>query len=362
MKEIAVSINVTSPFLPPKAEYLKYVDGIWDRKWLTNHGPLVTELELGIKEYLGVADLKYVANGTIALQIGINALGLSGDVITTPFSYVATTSSLVWERCRPVMVDIDPNSLNIDPGKIEAAITENTTGILATHVYGHPCEVKTIGDIAARHGLKVFYDGAHAFGTRVYGHSVFDFGDLSMLSFHATKLFHTIEGGGLVATDPDLRYRIGQLRNFGHTSPTTFDLAGVNGKNSEFHAAMGLAILPHIGDIVAQRRAISDQYDASLSGRILRPALHSECDYNYAYYPVIFQSEAHMLRVMAALNAEQVFPRRYFFPSLSDLPYLDQAGATPIADDIAARVLCLPLYPGLMAADVDRICRTICAV
>lgn len=349
-------INVTSPFLPDKREYLKLLDEIWARKWLTNHGPLASELEARLSAYLGVTELKYVTNGTIALQIAIHALDFASEVITTPFSYVATTSALIWEGCRPVMVDIDRDTLNIDPYKIEAAITPATTGILATHVFGNPCDVVTIADIARRHNLKVLYDGAHAFGSRIHDKSVFQFGDASTLSFHATKLFHTIEGGGIVSTDSDTRYKISQLRNFGHTSPTSFDLAGINGKASEFHAAMGLVNLPHIDEIIVARKRVCEEYDSRLSTFGTRPRLQASSEYNYAYYPLILESEDLLIRRVERLNAHGVFPRRYFYPSLSKLPYISDQGGTPIADDIASRILCLPLFPGLPLGDVATIC------
>lgn len=354
-----VPINVTAPFLPPKEEYLTLIDQIWDRGWLTNNGPIVVELEAQLSKYLEVDELKYISNGTVALQIAIRALGMRGEVITTPFSYVATTSSLVWEHCTPVMVDIDPETLNIDATKIEAAITEKTTGILATHVYGNPCDVDAIDEIAKRRGLRVLYDGAHAFGTRLNGRSVFQYGDASMLSFHATKLFHTIEGGGITSRHPDIRYLVGQMRNFGHTSPTSFDLAGINGKGSEFHAAMGLCNLRHIDRILSSRKMLSEIYDQKLAGLVVRPKLLEGTEYNYSYYPVIFESENIMLKCLAQLAAQEVFPRRYFFPTLSSLPYIQSDFDTPVADDISRRVVCLPLYADLPAEDVLKICELI---
>ncbi len=351
-----MQINVTKAFLPPAEEYRRYLDGIWSRVWLTNHGPLVTELESRLQTHLGLDHFSYVANGTIALQIAIKALGLMGEIITTPFSYVATTSSIVWENCTPVMVDIDPGTLTIDATRIEAAITERTTGILATHVYGNACDVHAIKAIADRHGLKVIYDAAHAFGATYEGKSLFAHGDISTASFHATKLFHTVEGGGLHAPDPAIQERIGLMRNFGHVSPTAFSEVGINGKSSEFHAAMGLCNLKYIDAIMARRRELSRHYTERLAGLPLAfPKIAPGCGYNYAYYPVILESQAVLTRVVEKLNFHNIFPRRYFYPSLSSLPYVGAQPPTPVCDDIAPRILCLPLFHDLALEEIDMI-------
>ena len=242
----ADSIPVTKAFLPPQDLYRRYLDEIWERGWLTNHGPLVREFERQLQMRLGLDHVLYVANGTLALQIAIRAMELKGEVITTPFSYVATSSSILWEGCMPVMVDIDSATLTIDPEKIEAAITDRTSGILATHVYGNACDIERIEEIALRHGLHVIYDGAHAFGTLYDGRPIFQFGDITTASFHATKVFHTIEGGAVCTASPDIAQKAGLLRNFGHTGPNTFACVGINAKNSEFHAAMGLCNLGYI--------------------------------------------------------------------------------------------------------------------
>src|SRR5690606_27065948 len=239
-------IPVTKPFLPKVEEYDKYLASIWERQWLTNNGPLVNEFELKLKEYLDVNHLLYVSNGTIALQIAIKALELSGEIITTPFSFVATTSSIVWEGCKPVFVDIDSETFNIDPRKIESAITPSTSAILATHVYGNPCDIDAIQKIADKYNLKVIYDAAHCFGTKYKGKSVFDYGDISTTSFHATKLFHSIEGGAVFTRCPELLKKMSFIRNFGHNGPSDFKELGLNGKNSEFHAAMGLCNLNYV--------------------------------------------------------------------------------------------------------------------
>ena len=349
-------INVTKPFLPEIADYSELLSRIWSTGWLTNNGPMVLELEERLRSFLGVKNLSFVSNGTIALQIAIRSLRLSGEIITTPFSYVATTSTIVWEHCRPVMVDIDPQTFNIDPRNIEGAITPKTSAILATHVYGNPCDVVEIERIAAKHGIKVIYDAAHAFGVRYLEDSIFNFGDVSCVSFHATKLFHTIEGGAVIARDAEVDHLVSRMRNFGHASPTSFDEIGINGKNSEFHAAMGLINLPQVSEIIAKRHKISERYREHLKQILRHQEIDSECEYNYAYYPVIFESEEDLLRGMARLKERDVHPRRYFYPSLSNLPYLDSAFDTPVCADLAPRALCLPLYPSLDLADVDMIC------
>ncbi|MBN8855479.1 MAG: aminotransferase DegT [Sphingobacteriales bacterium 50-39] len=355
-------INVTKAFLPPFEDYVKYLEGIWSRCHLTNHGPLVNELEEGLKSYLGVNHFFFINNGTFALQLAIKALELEGEIITTPFSYVATTSSIVWENAQPVFVDINPQSLTIDADRIEAAITKRTSAILATHVYGIPCEVEKIQAIAEKYNLKVIYDAAHAFAVKYKGQSILNYGDVSTLSFHATKLFHTVEGGGVVTNSAELMHRLSYMRNFGHKGQEEFWGLGVNGKNSEFHAAMGLCIFPHIGDILAQRKELSETYDSifrTLDARITRPALPPDTEYNYAYYPVIFENEKQLLTVRDVLNATYIYPRRYFYPSLDTLPYLKKETVLPVSNSIAARVLCLPLYHGLTKDVIRRICNII---
>jgi dTDP-4-amino-4,6-dideoxygalactose transaminase len=352
-------IPVTKPFLPPLAEYEHYVKGIWERNWLTNNGPLVNELEMKLKEFLRLDHLLFVTNGTIAIQMAIKALGLKGKIITTPFSYVATTSSIVWENCLPVFVDIDPETCNIDPAKIEEAIDDETTGIIATHVYGNPCDVEEIDRIAAKHKLKVIYDGAHAFNVTVKGRSIFEFGDVSTCSFHATKLFHTTEGGSVVTKSADLLKNLAYLRNFGHDGTEKFSMLGINGKNSEFHAAMGLVNLNYVERIIAKRKEICARYDHWLNAEnVQRPRIHDEADYNYAYYPAIFESESIAMRIQETLNANWIYPRRYFYPCLNTLPYVKKNDC-PVSEDVSTRVLCLPLYDTLTVEDVDMICRFI---
>jgi len=348
-------INVTKPFLPPLEEYQKLVAGIWERNWITNHGPLVTELEQKLRDFLGLDHLLYLSNGTVALQIAIKAFELKGEIITTPFSYVATTSSIVWEGCTPVFVDIDAETLNIDTNKIEAAITSATKAILATHVYGNPCDIEAIEGIAAKHDLKVIYDAAHCFGTNYKGRSVFGYGDISTASFHATKLFHTGEGGAVFTNSKEVLDRLAFLRNFGHASPVDFAQVGINGKNSELHAAMGLAVFPYITSILNKRKELSEYYDACLQQSDLRKIkINKDATFNYAYYPVIFSNEEKLLQAVTLLQENGITPRRYFYPSLNTLVYVDYK-EMKVSEDVSKRVLCLPLYFDLTTADIDLI-------
>jgi dTDP-4-amino-4,6-dideoxygalactose transaminase len=341
-------INVTKTYLPPLDEYIQYLQGIWDRNQLTNNGLLVKELETRLKEFLGVKHLFFVSNGTIALQIAIKALDLVGEILTTPFSYVATTSSIIWEGCQPVFVDIEPKMWCLNPDLIETAITSRTAAILAVHVFGYPCEVERIQELADENGLKVIYDAAHAFGVRYKGESLFIHGEISTLSFHATKLFHTGEGGALVTNDDDLASRISYMRNFGHKGTEDFVGLGINGKNSEFHAALGLCILPKVPELIAKRKVICELYDTLLrdTGLVQTKQLEGT-EYNYAYYPVLFDSEKQLLTSRATLNARNIYPRRYFFPALNMLPYIKPRFSMPVAESVAKHVLCLPLYDSI---------------
>lgn len=358
-------INVTKTFLPPIEEYTKYLHGIWERNHITNHGPLVNELEEKLKQYLGVKHFFFVSNGTVALQVALKALDIQGEVITTPFSYVATTSSIVWENSLPVFADIDPVTFTIDPRKVEEQITPATKAILATHVYGIPCDVEALADIASRHNLKIIYDAAHAFGVRFKGIPLLTFGDISTISFHATKLFHTVEGGGIATNDDLLAHKISYLRNFGHKGQEEFWGLGINGKNSELHAAMGLCNFPYIPQILERRMQLSELYDTflrSLDISLLRPAVPAGVDYNFAYYPVVFDSEKQLLSVKNSLNASYIYPRRYFYPALNGLSYVQHRFQTPVAEDVATRVLCLPLYHDLPKESIRRICSIIAEV
>ncbi|WP_317040940.1 DegT/DnrJ/EryC1/StrS family aminotransferase [Flammeovirga pacifica] len=345
--------------MPPQEAYNKHVTAIWKRQWLTNNGPCVNELELSLKEKLNLDHLLFVTNGTIALQLAIQALALEGEIITTPFSYVATTSSIVWEHCIPIYADINSNTLNIDPESIEKCITDKTTAIIATHVYGIPCDIEAIEGIAKKYKLKVIYDAAHAIGSCYKGQSLLSYGDIATMSTHATKLFHTIEGGAIVTRDPDLLKRLAFMRNFGHDGPGKFNGVGINGKNSEFHAAMGLCNLPYLDQIIAKRKKDSQQYDDWLIDKgLIRPELPEGTEYNYSYYPILFKNEEECLKIKSELEKNEINPRRYFYPSLNHLPYLKKQD-TPVCDDISKRVLCLPLYYDITKGEIDLICRLI---
>lgn len=353
-----MSINVTKTYLPPLEEYVKYLERIWASGWLTNNGELVQELENRLAEYLGVPYVQFISNGTIALQLALKALEVEGEVITTPFSYVATVNSILWEHCTPVFVDIEDRTFGIDAEKIEAAITERTRAILPVHVYGYPCDVVKIQQLSQKYNLKVIYDGSHAFGCKLNNNSLLNYGDLSTLSFHATKLFHTVEGGAIIAHTSEMAEKLWLLKSFGHRQDDYF-IPGINGKNSEFHAAMGLCVLPKMDDLIQQRRQIFAWYDDYLSGLGLKfPQPGTGLKYNYSYYPVIFKDETALLRVMNDLKQHQIIPRRYFYPALNRLPYVRGLDC-PVAEDISARVLCLPLYIGLEEVQVQAICQIV---
>jgi dTDP-4-amino-4,6-dideoxygalactose transaminase len=349
-------ITVTKTFLPPLDEYHALLRGVWERGWVTNEGPLVAELENTLKSYLGVKHLLFVSNGTIALQLAIRALNLTGDIITTPFSYVATSSSIVWENCRPVYVDIDPNTWCLDPNLIEAAITPTTQAILATHVFGFPCAVEAIQQIAQRHGLRVIYDAAHAFGVKYDNRSVLHYGDISTVSFHATKLFHTGEGGAVITADDALAEKLAYMRNCGHVKANQIAGLGINAKNSEIHAALGLCVLPWVPSLIARRRTLTRLYDRLLPPSMVHhPQLLAQAEINYSYYPVLMPSESHLLAAVETLKQAEIYPRRYFYPALTDLPYVETGMPCPVAQDVASRVLCLPLYYELTELEVEQI-------
>ncbi|WDV07462.1 DegT/DnrJ/EryC1/StrS family aminotransferase [Lysinibacillus irui] len=339
-------IPVTQPFLPPKEDYEKKLELIWEKKWLTNNGYYVSNLEKMLESELNVPNLKYVTNGTLALQLAIKALDIQGDIITTPFSFVATTTSILWEKCKPVYVDIDPTTLCINPDKIESAITSNTVAILATHVFGIPCDVEKIEIIAKRHNLKVVYDGAHAFGVTYKGQSIFNYGDISTYSFHATKVFHTVEGGGITCISDELVTKVELLHSFGYFGED-FYLPGINAKATEFHAAMGLCNMKYIKQNLEKRKRISEQYNMMLPKEIQVIHIKENVGYNYAYYPVMFDSEDVLLRVISNLQTKEIQTRRYFYPSLNKLSYITENFDCPISESVSKRILCLPLYVDL---------------
>ena len=348
-------INVTQTFLPPQSEYNNLVKRAWDSLWLTNRGQLTLELENKLKEWLNTDSILITNNGTVPLQIALKLLGKGGVIITTPFSYVATTSAIVWEHCEPVFVDINPEYLTIDETKIEAAITPKTTAILATHVFGNPCQVEAIEAIAKKHNLKVIYDAAHSFGVEYKNQSLFNFGDVSTCSFHATKLFHTGEGGALFCKDKELFHKLYYSHNFGHNGPLDFHGLGINAKISELQSAMGLAVLPYIDTILAERKKVVDFYNANLNFSNLQGLkIRENTKWNYSYYPIILDSEETLLRVQKALNENQIFPRRYFYPSLNTVNFIKNT-EMPVSESVSKRVMCLPLYVGLKTEDLEKI-------
>ena len=348
-------INVTKTFLPPIEEYNQQVQRAWDNQWLTNRGQLILELEDKLKKYLSVSNIIVTNNGTIPLQIALKLLGKQGEIITTPFSYVATTAAIVWENCTPVFVDIHPEYLTIDETKIEAAITNKTTAILATHVFGNPCHVEAIEAIAKKHKLKIIYDAAHCFGVTYKNKSIFEYGNVSTCSFHATKLFHTGEGGAMFTNDADLQHQLFYSHNFGHNGPLAFYGLGINGKISELQAAMGLAVLPYMATILAERKKVVDYYKQHLDfSRLQTLKIRENTCWNYSYYPVVFENEEQLLRVEKKLNDNQIFPRRYFYPSLNTIDYV-KGQSMPISESIASRVMCLPLYIGLTILELEKI-------
>lgn len=352
-------INVTKTFLPDLKAYTSYLEKIWERGWVTNNGPLVQELEQILKDYLNVKHLILCNNGTVVLQMAIKALDLKGEILTTPFSYVATTNSILWENCTPVFVDIKSEDYNIDPTLMEAKITAKTVGILATHVFGNPCDIQAIASIATKNNLKVIYDGAHAFDSKINGSQILSYGDISTCSLHATKLFHSVEGGFLVTNDDDLAAKLKLYRQFGHIYDDYYDI-GINGKMSEFHAAMGLCVFPHLSDIKSHRKATCLLYDELLaSEKITKPVTTGQIEYNYAYYPVVFENVTTALAVKAVLNENDIFPRRYFYPALNTLPFLPSTQSCPIAERISTSVLCLPLSHDQKESDTHKIAELI---
>ncbi|RZL04454.1 MAG: DegT/DnrJ/EryC1/StrS family aminotransferase [Rubrivivax sp.] len=357
-------VYVTQPFMPPLADFIPYLEEIWHNKILTNGGPFHQKLEQALCEYLGVEHISLFANGTLALVTALQALRISGEVITTPYSFVATAHSLLWNGIRPVFVDIDPHSLNLDPAKLEAAITPQTTAIMPVHCYGHPCDVAKIQKIADNYNLKVIYDAAHAFGVRHNNDSILNHGDLSILSFHATKVFNTFEGGAIISKDAKTKQRIDQLKNFGFVDEVTVVAPGINGKMSEINSAFGLLQLQQIQDALKRRRAIADIYNARLKDLPsikLMPTLPDESQ-NNSYFPILIGSAYPLSRdaLYQKLQESHVFTRRYFYPLISDFPmYRGLPSATPAnlpkARKAAEQVLCLPIYPDLSVAEVERI-------
>lgn len=357
-------LYVTQPHLPPLEEYLPYLREIWDSKVLTNCGPFHQLLEQALCDYLGVKHLSLFTNGTIALVTALQALRISGEVITTPYSFVATAHSLLWNGIKPVFVDVDPRTLNLDPTKIEAAITPQTTAILPVHVYGHPCDIEAIQKIADNYNLRVIYDAAHAFGVQRHCGSVLKHGDLSVLSFHATKVFNTFEGGAIVCPDAKTKQRVEHLKNFGFIDEVTVVAPGINGKMSEINAAFGLLQLKHIDAALASRKEIDERYRKALAGVVGLLCIEGvgETVTNHAYFPILVGPEYPLSRddLYYRLKEHGIHGRRYFYPLISDFPmYRSLPSAKPenlpVATRAAAQVLCIPIYPALDSANQQRV-------
>lgn len=365
MKSNQKEIFVTQPTLPPLEEFTELLKDIWDRTWLTNNGVYHQQLEKALAEYLGVPYVSLFSNGTLALISALQVLNITGEVITTPYSFVATTHALWWNNIKPVFVDIEPEFCNLDPAKIEAAVTPKTTAILPVHVYGNPCNIRAIQDIADRYGLRVIYDAAHAFGVKQNGQSILNFGDLSILSFHATKVFNTIEGGAIVCHDEKTKKRIDYLKNFGFENETSVVAPGINAKMNEVQAAYGLLQLKSIEENLQKRKVISETYRKGLNGikgiRCINEPLN--VNYNYAYFPVfVDEREYGMSRdeLYEKLKENNIYGRRYFYPPISQFPTyrgLDSANPKQLPNAITAaeEVICLPLYPELENKDLNRI-------
>ncbi len=348
-------INVSKTYLPPLEEYYSYLEEIWKSGWVTNNGQLIQTLESELQEYLMSPEVYCCSNGTIAMQLAIKSLDLHGEIITTPFSYVATTNVLIWEGLNPIFVDINISNFCIDADQIEKSITEKTTGILATHVYGNACDIEKIDQIAKDYNLRVIYDGAHAFGVKVNEQSIFNYGDVSTCSFHATKLFHTIEGGAVFTNNQDLQRKLYLLRQFGHHFDD-YVHPGINAKNSELHAAIGLCNLKVLDELIKERKFLSEFYIKKLDSKLQTlTADDSSQTQNYSYMPVLFPSEEVLLSAYTALKSNDIFPRRYFYPSLNTLKYIYPKQICPISEDYSRRVLCLPLYNGLTEDEVASI-------
>lgn len=369
MSDAKKSITVTSPLLPPLEEFMPYLEDIWERHWLTNNGHYHQMLEKELCEYLGVKYISVFSNGTLALITALQALRITGEVITTPYSFVATTHSLWWNGIKPVFVDVEPNTFNIDPDKIEAAITPKTTAIMPVHVYGNPCEMGKIQQIADTYGLKVIYDAAHAFGVKQNGQSVLNFGDLSILSFHATKVFSTIEGGAIVCHDEKMKQRIDFLKNFGFADEVTVVAPGINAKLNEVQSAFGLMSLKHVDAAIAKRKAVVDSYRqglAEVEGLSFIKEIE-DVEHNYSYFPIFIDAEKFGMErdaLYEAMKLENIYGRRYFYPLISSFStYRGLPSASvdnlPVANHAADQVICLPLHQNLTDEEVFRIITTI---
>ena len=358
-------IYVAKPFLPPLEEFTKGLQEIWDNQWLTNDGPLLQKFNVTMSKFLDMENLSLFNNGTLALQIGLQSLGITGEVITTPFSFVATTHALYWNKIRPVFCDIEPSYYTLDPEKVEAAITPWTTAILAVHVFGYPCNLEVLASIARRYNLKLIYDAAHAFGVKIRGESIAQYGDLSMFSFHATKLYHSIEGGMLVFQNPSLRSEVDYLKNFGFKNEIEVVMPGTNAKMNEMQALMGLKVLKYLPSIITKRRTLANCYRQRLEkvpGVHLPPLLPTDVDYNYAYFPIEISGQEYGIgrnQLYEKLKQYNVFPRRYFYPLICDFACYKNVPLTDpliVARSVSEQILTLPIYFDLELDDVEKIC------
>ncbi|MHA8066237.1 DegT/DnrJ/EryC1/StrS family aminotransferase [Aquirufa sp. ROCK2-A2] len=350
-------LHVTKSFLPDISIYSKYLQRIWETSHLTNDGPLLKELEAKLAEFLEVENFIFVTNGTIALQLAIKALNLTGEIITTPFSYCATSNSIIWENCQPIFADVNPQSLTVESSNIKSIISPKTEAILTTHVYGNAGDLELQEEIAHEYQIPLIFDGAHAFGVKYKGKSIFNYGDVSTCSFHATKIFHTVEGGAVMTNNSKLAAKIKELRSFGHKGDEYFS-AGINGKNSEFHAAMGLANLEEFEKIKSHRKWASSVYDQHLVSPIFKYDYNPNIDRNYSYYPILLPSEDYLFKIVAELNQHQIFPRRYFYPSLNTLSFINYQ-ACPISEDFSKRILCLPLSAAITESEILKVCQVL---
>lgn len=356
-------INVNKPSLAPIEEYTEILQSAWESGVLTHNGPLVQQLEQQLAERLKVKNIVAVTNGTIALQLAIRTLNLQGEIITTPFTWIATTSAIQWENCTPVYTDIDPSTFNIDPSLIEAQVTENTCAIMPVHVFSNPCDIEAIEDIARKYNLKVIYDAAHAMWTNFQGKSVLEFGDISATSFHATKIFNTGEGGACVAKNVENHEKLKRLRFFGHNDEKNIVDYGCNGKMTEVHAALGLANLKYINEVLANRKQLYKRYEENLGSldSVTFQKYNNET-YNYSYMPIVLKNESLLQQVVKTLEGHDILARRYFYPSLNTISTIAPYKFNPVSEDIARRILCLPLYYKLPIKEVDRICELIHSV
>jgi len=348
-------INVTKTYLPKIERFKKYVDKIYANGWITNNGPMVQKLEKKLAKYLGVKNVVLVANGTIALEIAYRVLDIKDYAITSPFSFVATTSSLITNGIKPIFADIDPKTLNINPKNIEKLITPNTSAIVPIHIFGNICDVEKIDKIAKENGLKVIYDSAHAFDVHYNGQNILNYGDISTLSFHATKLFHTIEGGALIINDDKLVQKARYLINFGIKNEESIPHLGTNAKMNEFEASMGLCLLKELGFIKRKRKIIFNRYKKELKGLVKFQKQNSKQSKNYSYFPIILKNEKELLKIKKALNEKQIYPRRYFYPSLDSLSYIEPKQKCKISRNISKRIFALPFYPELKKSEQNLI-------